>query len=79
MCKLVRDGEAAGADPVNDKWAAELNRRVSTFKQWLESVEEVLDKLGVGSSVVTRMLCLQIAYKHQHAYIPCSALIYGNW
>ena len=48
MCKLIREGEAAGADPVNDKWAAELNRRASTFRQWLENVEDVLDQLGVG-------------------------------
>ena len=49
MCKLVREGEAAGANLKNDRWAAELDRRASTFKQWLESLEDVLDKLAVSA------------------------------
>ncbi len=56
MCKLVRDGEAAGADPANDKWAAELNIRASTFQEWLDGLEDVLDRLGVSPPKLPQQL-----------------------
>jgi len=59
LCKLAKEGEAAGVNLGTTKWARLLFERASSFRKWQDRVDDVIASLAVPSHPPTLNLLFQ--------------------